>query len=444
MKIIIAGAGEVGTHLAKMLANESQDIILLDEDEEKLRPLEANFDLMTVKGNPTSLKDLKEAGVNNADLFIAVTPEESKNMTACMLATNMGAETTLARIDNYEYLLPKNKDFFKSLGVDHLIYPEMLAAKEVVNSLKRNWVRQWLEFYGGELILVGTKIRSNAQIINKKFETLFANNDRVRVVAIKRRSATIIPKGGDEIKVDDIVYFMTTHNDIGYVRELAGKEEVQISNVMIMGGSRIAVKTGQYLPDSMSVKIIERDREKAYQVLENLNDALVINGDGRDLELLKEEGIQHMDAFVAVTGNSEANILACLAAQRYGVKKTIAEVENIDYITLAENLDIGTIINKKLIAASYIYQLTLDADVTDIKSLTNVDVDVIEFLVKENSKITKAQIKNLKLPRELHIGGIIRDGVGIIATGNTQVNENDRVIVFCYSSKIRKIEKYFS
>ncbi len=444
MKIIIAGAGEVGTHLAKMLANESQDIILIDENEEKLRPLESNYDLMTIKGSPTSLKDLKEAGVSSADLFIAVTPEESKNMTACMLATNMGAVTTVARIDNYEYLLPVSREFFKRLGVDHLIYPEMLAAKEIVSSLKRNWVRQWQEFQGGELVLIGIKVRGNAPIINKKFDTQFLDNSRVRVVAIKRRSMTLIPKGEDEIKANDTVYFMTTHDDVTYVRDLAGKEEVEINNVMMMGGSRIALKTCQYLPDSMSVKIIEKDREKAYQVLEKLDDTLVINADGRDLELLKEEGIHHMDAFVAVTGNSEANILACLAAQRYGVKKTIAEVENIDYIALAENLDIGTIINKKLIAANYIYQLTLDADVTDIKSLTNVEVDVIEFIVKPQSKITKGPVKTLKLPHDLNIGGIIRDGKGVIVTGDTHIQADDRIIVFCYSSKIRKIEKYFN
>ncbi len=280
--------------------------------------------------------------------------------------------------------------------------------------------------------------------LNKRFDTSFLDSSRVRVVAIKRNATTIIPKGEDEIKANDTVYFMTTRDDVAYVRELSGREEVQIDNVMIMGGSRIALKTCQYLPDNMSVKIIEKDKEKAYRLLEQLDDTLVINADGRDLELMKEEGIQHMDAYVAVTGNSEANILACLAAQRHGVTKTIAEVENIDYITLAENLDIGTIINKKLIAANYIYQLTLDADVTDIKSLTNVEVDLIEFIVKPESKITKGPVKTLKLPYDMNIGGIIRDGKGVIVTGDTHIQADDRIIVFCYSSKIRKIEKYFN
>ena len=443
MKIIIAGAGEVGTHLAKMLANESQNIIVIDENEERLRPLEDNFDLLAIKGNATSLKDLKEAGVKNTDLFIAVTPEESKNMTACMLATKMGARITVARVDNYEYLLPANREFFKTLGVDYLIYPEMLAAKEIVNSLKRQWVRQWLEFYGGELILLSVKVQDNAPIVNKKLEELFYNNTQVRVVAIKRKSITFIPKGGDKIETGDIVYFITNNESVAYVRELSGKEETPINNVMMMGSSRIAIKTSQYLPGNMSVKVIEKNRERASLAVEKLNDVLVISGDARDLDLLKEEGIENTDAFVAATGNSEANILACLTAKRYGVKKTIAEVENIDYIPLAENLDISTIINKKLIAAAYIYQLTLDADVTDIKLLTDVDVDVIEFLVKKGSYITKEPVKHLRLPRELHLGGVIRDGVGMIVTGNTHIQADDRVIVFCYSSYIRKIEKFF-
>ena len=444
MKIIIAGAGEVGTHLAKMLANERQDIVLMDMAEERLRSIEANFDLMTIKGNPTSLKDLREVGVGNADLFIAVTPEESTNMTACMLATNMGSKKTLARIDNYEYLLPKNKEFFKRLGVDSLIYPEMLAAKEIVNSLKKNWARQWLEFYDGALILVATKIRETSSILNKRLDELFESDTKMRVVAIKRQFETIIPKGADEIKLYDIIYVMTTRDQIERLRQMAGKEDKPIENIMIMGGSRICQKTCQYLPDSIKVKIIEKDRERGYSILENVSNAVVINGDGRNTELLREEGVQYMDAFVAVTGNSEANILACLAARRAGVKKTIAEIENIDYFPLAEKLDIGTVINKKKLAASHIYQYTLDANVTELKCLANVEGDVVEFEAKANSKMTKGKVRDLHLPRELNLGGYVRDKKGYIVTGDTEIKEGDHVIVFCYSSKTRQIEKYFN
>jgi len=444
MRIIIAGAGEVGTFLAKMLARENMEITLLDEDPSRLKDLEASYDLLTYEGFATSIKDLKEVKVENVDLFIAVTPSESVNMTACMLANNLGAKRTLARIDNYEYLQPKNKEFFEKLGVNYLIYPEMLAAQEIVESLKTNWLRQNLSFGNNALILLGIKVRENAEIINQKFSTGVFDHGKFRVVAINRKNKTIIPKGSDEILANDIVYFITTPENLEFVKTQAGKVEHIIKNVMLMGGSRIGQKTIQYLPSTINTKVLERDRDKSYVLAEKLNNSLIINCDGRNIEVLKEEGIEEMDAFVAVTANSEANILACLAAKRLGVIKTVAEVENIDYILLAESLDIGTVINKKMIAASYIYQLTLDADVLNVRSLTSADAEVVEFVAKAGSKITKSQIKDINLPDDVNIGGIVRDGVGIIVYGYTEIIPEDHVIVFCVSSAIRKVESFFN
>ena len=446
MKIIIAGAGNVGTHLAKLLSREQQDIILMDDDEEKLSALSNNFDLMTVTASPSSISGLKEVGVKEADLFVAVTPDESRNMTACMLAHNLGAQKTVARIDNYEYLLPKNKEFFKKLGVDSLIYPEMLAAKEIVSSMRMSWVRQWWEFCGGALILIGAKMREKAEILNIPLHQLGGPTIPYHVVAIKRGTDTIIPRGDDVIKLNDIVYFTTTRKYIPYIRKIAGKEDyADVRNVMIMGGSRIAVRTAQYVPDYMQVKIVDNDISRCNRLTELLDDrTMIINGDGRDMDLLIEEGLKNTEAFVALTGNSETNILACLAAKRMGVDKTVAEVENIDYIGMAESLDIGTVINKKMIAASHIYQMMLDADVSNVKCLTFANADVAEFTVKAGSKVTKHLIKDLGLPKGTTIGGMIRNGEGILVTGDTQVNAGDHVVVFCLSMMIKKIEKYFN
>ena len=445
MKIIIAGAGNVGTHLAKLLSREKQDIILMDDDEEKLSALSNNFDLMTVTASPSSISGLKEVGVKEADLFVAVTPDESRNMTACMLAHNLGAQKTVARIDNYEYLLPKNKEFFKKLGVDSLIYPEMLAAKEIVSSMRMSWVRQWWEFCGGALILIGAKMREKAEILNIPLHQLGGPTIPYHVVAIKRGTDTIIPRGDDVIKLNDIVYFTTTRKYIPYIRKIAGKEDyADVRNVMIMGGSRIAVRTAQYVPDYMQVKIVDNDISRCNRLTELLDDrTMIINGDGRDMDLLIEEGLKNTEAFVALTGNSETNILACLAAKRMGVDKTVAEVENIDYIGMAESLDIGTVINKKMIAASHIYQMMLD-DVSNVKCLTFANADVAEFTVKAGSKVTKHLIKDLGLPKGTTIGGMIRNGEGILVTGDTQVNAGDHVVVFCLSMMIKKIEKYFN
>ena len=446
MKIIIAGAGNVGTHLAKLLSREKQDIILMDDDEEKLTALSSNFDLLTVTASPSSISGLKEVGVKEADLFIAVTPDESRNMTACMLATNLGAKKTVARIDNYEYLLPKNKEFFQKLGVDSLIYPEMLAAKEIVSSMRMSWVRQWWEFCGGALILIGTKMREKAEILNIPLYELGGPNIPYHVVAIKRGTETIIPRGDDVIKLHDIVYFTTTRKYIPYIRKIAGKEDyADVRNVMIMGGSRIAVRTAQYVPDYMQVKIVDNDINRCNRLTELLDDkTMIINGDGRDMDLLIEEVLKNTEAFVALTGNSETNNLACLAAKRMGVEKTVAEVENIDYIGMAESLDIGTVINKKMIAASHIYQMMLDADVSNVKCLTFANADVAEFTVPAGAKITKHFIKDLGLPKGTTIGGMIRNGEGVLVTGDTLIQPGDHVVVFCLSMMIKKIEKFFN
>ena len=418
----------------------------MDNDEERLNKLDTNFDLMTVNLSSSSISGLKEAGVSGADLFVAVTPDESRNMTSCMLASNLGAKKTVARIDNYEYLLPKHQEFFKRLGVDSLIYPEMLAAKEIVDAVKMSWIRQWWEVHGGELVLIGVKLRDTAQILNLPLSELGGPNTPYHVVAIKRGNETIIPRGDDCIKSLDLVYFMTTKKHIPYIRQIAGKDSYKdVRNIMIMGGSRIAVRTAQYVPDYMQVKIIENDVARCHKLTELLDDKImIINGDGRDIDLLLEEGIKNTEAFIALTGNSETNILACLAAKRLGVSKTVAEIENLDYIGMAESMDIGTIINKKAIAASHIYQMMLDADVSNVKCLTVANADVAEFTVKEGARVTKHPVKDLGLPKGVNIGGLIRNGVGSLVTGNTQIQAGDHVVVFCLDLMIQKVEKYFN
>lgn len=443
MRIVIVGAGEVGTHLAKLLAKEHINITLMDEEPSKLKDLDANYDMLTRVGSPTSIIDLKDLGVKDVDLFIAVTPSESVNMTACMIANNLGAKKTLARINNYEYLLPDNKSFFETLGVDYLIYPEILAAKEIAASLETTWLRQNMSFCNGELILLGIKVRENAIIVNKPFISGYFDHRKYRIVAIKRNNQTIIPGGADQILPNDIVYFITRPENLDFVKQQSGKKDHKINSAMIMGGSRIAQKTIKALPERINVKILEKDRERSYELAEKCDKALIINADARNLDVLKEEGIHETDAFIAVTSNSEANILACMAAKRMGVKKTVAEVENIDYIMVAESLDIGTVINKKMIAASYIYQLTLDADVLDVRTLTSADAEVVEFVAKPGSKITKRKIKDARLPANVNIGGYVRDGEGHIVAGDTIIQPGDHVICFCIASAIRKIESYF-
>jgi trk system potassium uptake protein TrkA len=446
MKILIAGAGEVGTHLAKMLSREKHDIILMDPDEEKLAFIRSGMEILPVAGNPTSLGDLEEAGINRMDLFICVTPEETTNITACMLAAKMGAGKTFARINNYEYLLPRNKEFFSNLGINSMIYPEMLAAKEIVSAVRRPWTRQYWELLGGALILLGIKIRENAPVVNKYLTELTSSNNKFyHIVAIKRGNDTIIPYGSDRIMAGDLVFFASRKEDIEEIRKQAGKPDREVKKVLIMGGGRIAIRTSQYLPGNMHIKIIEASKEKSIRISERVPDnVLIINGDGRDTDLLMQEGIQDTEAFIALTENSSTNILACLAAKRYGVIKTVAQVENIDYIPMAEKLDIGSVINKKLIAASHIYQFLLDADVSTVKCLTFANADVAELIARPDAKITRKKVKDLHLPKDMTLGGLIRDGEPMIIDGETRIQPHDHVVVFCLESAMRKLEDYFN
>ena len=443
MRIIIAGAGAVGRHLAKLLSREEMEISLIDERQDRLGDLDASYDLLTKVGSPTSIHDLQSIGVEDVDLFIAVTPSESENITSCLLANELGAKKTLARIDNYEYLRPENKHIFEKMGLNHLIYPELLAAQEITASLKTNWMRYHMTLCDGALELCVVKVREGAEVVGKKFLSGYFNHGLYRIVAIKRGQTTIIPGGQDEVMANDMVYAVCTKENKKILREQLGKQKKEIRNIIFFGGSKIAQKTVQNLPDDLSIKILEADRELCYHLSEKVSNALIINADGSDMAVLKDEGIEDADAFVAVTDNSEANIFACMAARRFGVKKTIAEIENIDYISMAEGLEIGAVLNKKTIAASYIYQMLLDDSVLNVRNLTSADAEIVEFMAEEGSRITRSKIRDMRLPADANIGAIVRAGEGILVNGDTQILPRDQVVVFCKNQVIRQLEKFF-
>ncbi len=445
MKIIIAGAYAIGTHLAKLLSRNNEDITLMDKDPDRLTNIDEEYDLLTLEGNPGSIKDLKKAGAENADLFIAVTPDEALNLNCCVMCKALGTKKTVAKIDNPEFADPKLEEFFKKLGVDFIIYPEMLAAKDINNGLKMSWVRQRWDVHGGVLVMLVIKLREECEILNEPLKNICGPDDPFHIVAIKRHGETIIPGGNDELKLYDLAYFMTTKNYIPYIRKIVGKEHyADVKNVMIMGAGQTAVRAIKTMPDYMNVKVIEMDEERCEELNDILSDkVLVIHGDGRDVSLLSEESIRNTQAFVALTGNAETNILACLTAKQLGVRKTVAMVENLDYVTMAENLDIGTIINRKTIAASYIYQMLLDANVMNVRFLNSAKADVAEFIAQQGSKVTKLPVKDLHMPAGVTIGGLVRKGEGILVSGNTQIQAKDTVVVFCHNINMKNIEKYF-
>lgn len=446
MKIIISGAYAIGTHLAKLLSRSNQDTVLIDEDEERLDNISSDYDLMTVHASPSSIKTLKNADIQNADLYIAVTLDENLNMNSCILAKALGAKKTVAKVNNNEFMDVKLKSFFEKLGIDSLIYPENLAALDIINGLKMSWVRQRWDVHNGALVMLGIKLRETCEILNEPLKELCKPETPYHIVAIKRGYDTIIPRGDDELKIYDTAYFMTTRKYIPYIRKIVGKEHyVDVKNVMIMGGGDTALRAACTLPEYMDVKIIEAD-EKRCELINDIVDSdrvMVINGDGRDLHLLVEEGIKNTQAFVALTGNAETNILACLTAKKMGVRKTIAMVENLDYVKMAESLDIGTIVNKKAIAASRIYQMMLDADVRNTRFLMTANADVAEFTAQQGSKITRKKVFETGLPHGTTIGGLVRNGEGQLVSGNSQIEAGDIVVVFCHNINMAKVEKFF-
>lgn len=443
MRIIIAGAGQVGTHLAKLLSNEAQDIVVVDGDAERLTWLDANLNLMTLVGEPTSFATLREAGAAECDLFIAVTPYESQNIVASSFAKSLGAKRTVARIDSFDLMREQNRPHLNHIGVDRVIYPEQLAAEEMLSSLERTWIRNWFELNDGQIIVAGVKVRGGAPITGMALKDFGFRNRNFHISAIKRNHTSIIPRGDDRIDEGDILYITTTRDHIEDLPALAGKTAYKVRRVLIMGASKMAIRLANLGKDYYKFTIVDNDLAKCRRLPMHCPEAEIIHGDARDPELLADLGIEDIDGFAALTDSSETNILACLTAKEMGVKKTIANVENIQFISQAENLNIGTVVNKKLLACGSIFQLLLDSDSSTNKCLALADAEVAEIEVRPGSKVTRHAVKDLGLPSTMTMGGLIRDGRGMLITGTTELRPGDKVVVFTLAGNLHKVEKLF-
>lgn len=444
MKIVIAGAGEVGSHLAKLLTHEEQDILVIDENKERLNMLDANYNLMTLEGSPTSFASQRAARVDSCDIFVALTPSETDNIVACSIAKSLGAGITVARISSYDFMEPQNRELVRSMGVDRLVYPELLAAREIMMALHHPWVRNWFELHDGQLIVIGVKLREGAPIAGMQLKDFARTNHNFHVSAIKRNYETIIPGGNDRIEVGDILYIAVTREHVDELLPLTGKVRRKIHRVMIMGGGKISIRFAALGSTEYKLKIIDNREDVCRRLPELCPNCEITFGDASDTYILNEEGIADCDAFVALSGSSEANILTCLTAKQLGVKKTIAEVENLQYVNVAENLNIGTIINKKLLCSSAIFQLLIDADASSAKCLALADAEVAELEAKPGSKITMKSIRNIHMPSGMTLAGLVRDGKGMLVTGDTTVQPGDHVVVFCLYGCMHKVERMFN
>ena len=448
MKIIIAGAGEVGFHLAKLLSFESQDITLIDTHRDSLSYADTHLDIRVVRGDATSIKVLEDSNVTDTDLVIAVTSSETTNITVCVLAKQLGAKRTIARISNTEFIDRKDEVGFTKFGIDELISPESLAANEIELLLNQSAFNDTYEFEGGALTMIGLHLNRTNSFIDKTVKEVASVFPNLKYVPIAMQrygtQYTIIPRGDTQFKEGDQVYFITTKEGVDEIYELTGKERHEIRNVMILGGSNIGYKTASDLcKNRFNVKLIENDKEKAFEIADDIPSCLVINGDGRNVELLLEEDVQDMDAFISVTGNSETNIMSCLVAKSKGVKKTIALVENMDYFQLSHSIGIDTLINKKLLASNNIFRYIRKGEVVAMTKLNNMNAELLEFVVTPSSNVTNKTIRDIDIPRSAIIGGVVRDGEGQIALGDFKIQSGDRVVVCCQPQSISKVEKLF-
>ena len=445
MNIIIAGDGEVGLHLAQELAMENQNITIVDPHEDLIKMVESHTDLMAITGDSTSVEVLENANIKKADLLISVLHDERTNIVTAALGKQLGAKKTIARVNNLEYLRPENESRFRNMGIDALVCPEDIVANEIVHLLSQTAATEVFDFSNGKLFLFLIKLEENAPVIDKTLNDIVALYPHLdfRAVAIHRNSKTIIPKGDDMFKTSDLSYVITKPGGIDDLLKLGGKQKFEIKNVMIVGGGRVGRSTAKKLENSFNIKLFEIDKEKSLQLANQLPHTLVLHGDARDIQLMEDEDIRGMDAFIAVTNSSETNILACLHARKFGVKRTIALVENIDYIDISQNIGIDTIINKKLSTASYIVRFTMDAEVTSIKCLSGINAEVMELVAYPHSVVTKKPIKHLPVPKGAIIGGIIRGNESFIAVGDFQIEEGDKVVVFSMPDVIHKVGKLF-
>ncbi|MGG5485721.1 Trk system potassium transporter TrkA [Flavobacteriaceae bacterium 144Ye] len=448
MKIIIAGAGEVGFHLAKLLSYESQEITLIDSDKESLTYANNHLDIRVIKGDATSIAVLKDARINTAELFIAVTSSETTNITASVLAKQLGAKRTIARISNAEFIDQKEEVGFSKFGIDELISPESLAASEIELLLNQYAFNDSYEFEDGALTMLSLRLSRTAAFVDKTVKEAAEAFSELHFVpiAIQRFGTqyTIIPRGDTQFKEGDKVVFVTSKGGDQELFELSGKVKTEVKNVMILGGGKIGFQTTKSLcVGKFNVKLIEKDKKTAFDLADELPNALIINGDGRNVELLEEENIDSMDAFISVTGNSETNIMSCLVAKSRGVKKTIALVENMDYFQLSQSIGIDTLINKKLLAANNIFRYIRKGEVVAMTKLNNMNAEMLEFVVNSNSKICNKLIKDLDFPRAAIIGGVIRHGEGLIPLGSFKISEGDRVVVCFLPRVIAEVEKFF-
>ena len=445
MKTIIIGGGEVGFHLAKGLSEENHDITLIDISPEKVRRTSNNLDVIAIQGDGASPKDLKEAGVQNADITVAVTRIDEVNLIASQLAHELGSRKIVARLRNTEYSRKETIIHPEKFGIDFVIHPEMAATREIIQLVMQTAATSVVEFEGGRLQLIGVRLDNGCPLIDSDLSIIRDKNNHFAfvAVAILRGEETIIPHGDLKFILNDICYFLVKKDEIPNLLEMVGKPVRETRKIMILGASKIGRAVARKLQDQIHVRLIEENMEKAQLIAPELEKTLMLNGDGTDIEFLRSENIDEMDSFIAVTQNEQTNLLSALLAKHLGARQTLVHVSTTEYIPVMKLIGLDGVISKNMCTVNAILEYIKSDQNVLITNFEDIDIEALELTPVHGSRITRNVLKEIKFPQRCVVGSVNHHGHIFIPTGDSQISEEDSVLVFALPDVILKVEKLF-
>lgn len=445
MNIVIAGAGDMGYHLAELLSFDNKNITLIDTQRDVLDWVASKLDVLTIEGDATSFDTLQSANVEEANMVLAVTTSEKTNLVTALLAKQLGAKRVMARVRDHSYLLEENLSYFHNLGIDNLISPTMLCSREIYKMIENSSFSDVFDFGGGKLNIVGFTLDQYSPLVNQRI--MDAKEDPtyedIRIIAIVRDQKTIIPRGNTIIRNNDHVFFISNKKNTDSIQEALGQKQVKIKNIMIIGGDDMAVATALKLQDKYRVTLVNKEKERCKWLAEHLPNTLVINGDYKNIELLVEEGLEQMDAFLALTESSETNIITSLSAKNHGVYKTIAHVDTREYIHISHSIGVDSLINKKLVAANEVSRYLRKGKVEAVSGIYGVDAEFVQYHISKNNRLTRNPLKDLRFPETAIIAGVIRGDEVYIPDGEFVLQANDKAIVLALPQAKTLLEKLF-
>jgi trk system potassium uptake protein TrkA len=447
MKVVIVGAGEVGYHIADRLSREGQNVALIEKSPDKVRTLASKLNALVVEGIGSSAEVLEEVEIQNADLFIAVTDQDEVNLISCMLANEYGVPKIVSRIRNIEYAGDEWAANAKKLGIDLLINPQMVVARDLVEVISYPAATSVAEFADGRIVFLGYPIWRDNPLAGITLSELGQRcvNCRLVVAALSRKWETIIPRGNDTIMAGDILYFLCRKEELERINYIFGFAKRRVENIMILGGGWVGEGVARELKKKkLRVKILDRNLDRCERLAKRLADVIVINAKGTDVDILYEEGIKETDVFVAVTQEDESNILCSLLAKNHGANRAIALVNQPQYVSLAPSIGVDACISPRLSTAGAVLKYVRRGEVLSMAMVEECEAEVIELILPERSRILGKPLKEVQVPRGAIIGALVRAEEVIIPGGEDQLAAGDRAVIFSLPEAVAGVEEFFS